>query len=97
MSTLDAIREQLLPLAPVVVDIGDDSALHAGHAGARSGGGHYRLLIVSAAFAGRRTMERHRLVYDALASLMKRDIHALSISAFTPDEYHPSSLPQESQ
>ena len=57
------------------------------HSGAKGGGGHFRLTIVSRRFAGCRTMERHRLVYDALGPLMKREIHALSISAKTPDEH----------
>ena len=80
------MRERLAVLDPVAIEIADDSAKHAGHAGARSGGGHYRLAIVSPRFAGCRTMERHRLVYDALGPLMKQEIHALSIIAKTPDE-----------
>ncbi|OHC64928.1 MAG: BolA family protein [Rhodocyclales bacterium RIFCSPLOWO2_02_FULL_63_24] len=87
MSVIDAMREKLGVLDPVAVEIIDDSAKHAGHAGARSGGGHYRLAIVSPRFAGCRTMERHRLVYDALGPLMKREIHALSITAKSPDEH----------
>lgn len=86
MSVIDAMRASLAALDPVTVEIQDDSARHAGHAGARSGGGHFRLRIVSPRFAGYRTMERHRLVYDALGPLMKREIHALSITAKTPDE-----------
>ena len=86
MSVIDAMRARLAALDPVAIEINDDSALHAGHAGARSGGGHFRLTIVSPRFAGCRTMERHRLVYDALGPLMKREIHALSISAKSPDE-----------
>jgi BolA protein len=86
MSVIDAMREKLGVLEPVSVEIVDDSAKHAGHAGARSGGGHFRLSIVSPRFAGCRTMERHRLVYDALGPLMKQEIHALSITARTPDE-----------
>ena len=88
MSVIDAMRASLAVLDPVDVVIIDDSAKHAGHAGARSGGGHFRLAIVSPRFVGCRTMERHRLVYDALGPLMKREIHALSISAKTPDEHH---------
>ena len=80
------MRARLAALDPVAIEINDDSALHAGHAGARSGGGHFRLTIVSPRFAGCRTMERHRLVYDALGPLMKREIHALSIIAKSPDE-----------
>ena len=86
MSVIDAMRDRLAALDPVTIEIIDDSAKHAGHAGAKSGGGHFRLTIVSPRFAACRTMERHRLVYDALGPLMKREIHALSISAKTPDE-----------
>ncbi|MBK7022465.1 MAG: BolA family transcriptional regulator [Sulfuritalea sp.] len=87
MSVIDAMRASLAALDPVSIEIQDDSAKHAGHAGARSGGGHFRLSIVSPRFAGCRTMERHRLVYDALGPLMKREIHALSINAKAPDEH----------
>jgi BolA protein len=86
VSVIDAMRANLAMLDPVTIEIIDDSAKHAGHEGARSGGGHFRLAIVSPRFAGCRTMERHRLVYDALGPLMKREIHALSIDARTPDE-----------
>jgi BolA protein len=84
--TAAAIRARLAVLEPVSIDIADDSALHAGHAGARSGGGHYRLTIVSPRFAGLSTVARHRLVYDTLGDLMKRDIHALAITARTPGQ-----------
>jgi len=80
------LRERLAPLAPSRLELIDDSALHAGHEGAKSGGGHYRLLIVSTAFAGKSTVARHRLVYDALGELMRRRIHALSIKSLTPEE-----------
>ncbi len=86
MSVIDAMRARLAALDPVTIDIDDDSAKHSGHAGARDGGGHFRLAIVSPRFAGCKTMERHRLVYDALGPLMKREIHALSIIAKSPDE-----------
>ena len=86
MSVIDDMRARLAALDPLAVEIEDDSAKHAGHAGARSGGGHFRLTIVSSRFAGCATMARHRLVYDALGPLMKQEIHALSISARTPDE-----------
>ncbi len=86
MNTLEAIRQRLAVLEPLRVDLVDESHLHAGHAGARDGGGHYRLTVVSPRFSGRPTMERHRLVYDAIGELMKRDIHALSIIAKAPDE-----------
>lgn len=80
------IRERLAVLAPSVLELIDESHLHAGHAGARSGGRHYRLSIVSEQFAGRRTMERHRIIYAALGDLMQRNIHALSIIARAPGE-----------
>lgn len=85
-ATMDRMRESLASLEPLDINIIDDSALHAGHAGAKSGGGHYRLSIVSPRFVGCRTMARHRLVYDALGALMKQEIHALSITALAPDE-----------
>jgi BolA family transcriptional regulator, general stress-responsive regulator len=68
---------------PVDLKVRDDSHLHAGHAGAREGG-HYRVRIVSKQFAGVPTRERHRLVYAAVAEMMGRDIHALSIEATAP-------------
>lgn len=86
MSTVDLIRERMQVLEPLRLEIIDESHLHAGHAGARDGGGHYRLSIVSPRFAGKRTMERHRLVYDAAGDLMQQRIHALSITAKAPDE-----------
>ncbi|MFP5349260.1 MAG: BolA family protein [Gammaproteobacteria bacterium] len=73
-------------LAPDSLDIMDESAAHAGHEGAKSGGGHYALTIVSPRFAGQSTLARHRLVYQALGEMMQRDIHALQITALTPDE-----------
>jgi BolA family transcriptional regulator, general stress-responsive regulator len=72
-------------LAPTSIEIFDDSARHAGHAGAREGG-HFRVTLVSAAFKGRPQLERHRLVYAAVAPLMGRGIHALNIVASTPEE-----------
>lgn len=87
MSVIEAMRARLAALDPVSIEVIDDSAKHAGHAGAKGGGGHFRLTIVSPRFAGCRTMERHRLVYDALGPLMKREIHALSITARSPDEH----------
>ncbi len=85
MSAADYLREKLQQLAPVQLDIKDDSAHHAGHAGAKSGG-HYVVRIVSARFAGLGVMQRHRLVYDAAGDLMQNGIHALSITARTPEE-----------
>lgn len=72
-------------LTPDLFKLRDDSALHAGHAGAREGG-HYYIEIVSTRFAGLPRVARHRLVYDALADLMKKGIHALAIEARAPDE-----------
>jgi BolA protein len=72
------------------VEVIDDSHLHAGHAGARDGKGHFRVRIVSDAFTGLRPLQRHQLVYRALDELMKTDIHALSIAAFTREEAQPS-------
>jgi BolA family transcriptional regulator, general stress-responsive regulator len=71
--------------APVELDVIDDSHKHAGHAGAADGRGHFRVRIVSAAFAGMATLARHRAVYAALGDLMQTDIHALSIQATMPD------------
>lgn len=87
MTTVATMKERLTSLEPVHVEVIDESAAHAGHAGARSGGGHYRVLIVSPRFTGLGTMARHRLVYDALGSLMDGDIHALSITARAPTEH----------
>ena len=72
-------------LAPVQLAVRDDSALHAGHAGAAAGG-HYAVTIVASAFGGKPRVARHRLVYDALADVMQRGIHALAITAHTPEE-----------
>jgi BolA protein len=66
------------------IEIEDESHLHAGHAGAATGRGHFRLQIVSPAFAGKTPIARHRAVYAALGELMQTDIHALSIDARTP-------------
>jgi BolA protein len=71
---------------PASLHIDDESALHAGHAGARSGGGHYRVDIVSEAFTGKNTVTRHRLIYAALGDLIPGAIHALAIRASAPDE-----------
>lgn len=84
---MTAIRERLQEsLQPVALQLGDESHLHAGHAGAKEGRGHYRLHIVTEKFAGLRPLARHQLVYAALGDLMQTDIHALTIQAFTPAE-----------
>ncbi|MDO8300985.1 BolA family transcriptional regulator [Lacisediminimonas sp.] len=81
---IQAMLEQ--GLQPLACEVEDESALHAGHAGAASGGGHYRVRIVAPAFAGKARLARHRLVYDCLHDLMQADIHALAIIALAPSE-----------
>ncbi|MDE1899603.1 MAG: BolA family transcriptional regulator [Xanthomonadaceae bacterium] len=82
-----AIRARLTAaLAPSALEIVDESHAHAGHAGARDGRGHFRVAITSAAFAGLGAVQRHRRVYAALGELMQSEIHALAITALTPDE-----------
>lgn len=73
-------------LHPVALEVNDDSHKHAGHAGAKDGQGHFSVDIISAAFAGKLPLARHRLVYAALDAMMQTDIHALSIRARTPEE-----------
>ena len=71
---------------PVALDVIDDSHKHAGHEGARDGRGHFRVQISAEAFRGKPPLARHRMVYEALGDLMKRDIHALKIEAFAPGQ-----------
>ena len=73
-------------LTPAECVVDDESHLHAGHAGAASGGGHYRLRLVSANFEGLSKVARHRLVYDALHEMMRQEIHALAMTLLTPGE-----------
>lgn len=81
------IEQQLrATFSPTVCQVEDESALHAGHAGAASGGGHFRVRIVSSRFEGHGRLARHRLVYDCLDDMMQQEIHALAISALTPAE-----------
>lgn len=86
MDRIERMERRLAVLNPVKLEIVDDSHRHAGHAGARSGGGHYLLQIISADFSGKSKMARHRMIYSALAEMMERDIHALTIDAKTPGE-----------
>jgi BolA protein len=87
VSVAAQIRERLSSLEPVSVELLDESAQHAGHAGARPGGNtHWRLAIVSPRFSGKPTVARHRMVYQALGELMQHPIHALAISARSPEE-----------
>lgn len=77
------LREAFLPQT---IEVRDDSHRHAGHEGAKSGGGHFSVTIVSAQFAGRTPVQRHQMIYRALGDMMKKEVHALSIQALTPDE-----------
>ena len=82
-----AIHDRIAAALPgALIDLTDESHLHAGHAGARAGGGHYRLSIVSEVFQGKNTVARHRIIYDALGELMRKEIHALAIQARSPEE-----------
>ena len=86
MASESVIRERLRALSPVRLDLRDESAQHAGHAGARPGEStHWQLTIESEAFRGKSAVARHRMVYEALGDLMKTDIHALRIEAIVPD------------
>ena len=87
MTGVAADLEQALraALEPTTLRVRDDSALHAGHAGAREGA-HFAVHIVSRRFAGLPPLQRHRLVYDAAAALLAGRIHALQINALTPEE-----------
>ena len=81
------LRQRLeASLAPIRLTVEDDSHHHAGHAGARGGGRHFRVRIVSAAFAGKSTVARHRQVYVAAGDLMRGPIHALALTTHTPEE-----------
>jgi BolA protein len=82
----DLIRDRLAILAPESLEVLDESRDHAGHEGARGGGGHYRVVIVSREFEGKPVQARHRLVYDALGPMMQKEIHALAIRAYAPGE-----------
>lgn len=87
MDTADKIQQMLSHhLGALEVTVEDESALHAGHAGAASGGGHYRVRIVSPLFEGKNRVERHRLVYAALAEEMRHAIHALALTTLTPQQ-----------
>jgi BolA protein len=87
MSVAATIRERLARLEPLVLELEDESEKHRGHAGYREGGNtHWRLSIVSPRFAGQSTLARHRMVYQALGELMQNPIHALAITARSPEE-----------
>ena len=85
--TSDIIKQKLNDaLKPDLIEIIDDSAAHAGHAGAQNGGGHYNVTIVAEIFDGKSLVQRHQLIYQTLSDLMKKEIHALGINALTPSE-----------
>ena len=86
VSVESLLRQRLADLVPSRLELIDESAQHAGHAGAKNGGGHYRLLLVSAAFVGKSSVARHRMIYSALGELMHGKIHALSIESLAPNE-----------
>ena len=82
-----AMRARLASLQPTSLELHDESHQHVGHAGSRpSGGSHWQLTIVSEAFRGQSAVARHRMVYEALGDLMKRDVLALKIEAFAPEQ-----------
>ena len=84
---VERIRHHLTEaLQPESLEIEDESHLHAGHAGAADGSGHFRVMIVADAFGGQTRIQRHRLIFGALGEMMQTDIHALTIQAYHPDE-----------
>jgi BolA protein len=84
MSLEAVIRERLAVLEPQTIALVDEDHLHVGHGAT---GAHWQLTIVSEAFRGKAPLARHRMVYEALGDLMKRDIHALKIEAFAPEQF----------
>ena len=93
INRIELIRDALTrELEPEHVEIIDESHLHAGHAGARDGRGHFRVRVVSEQFTGLSKIKRHRLVYQAVGSLMETDIHALSVIAVTREEVAEAKL-----
>jgi BolA protein len=88
MNLTEEIRSNLVILEPLVLNIQDDSAQHAGHPG-NSGGGHFTVTIVSSHFCEKSQIIRHRLIYQQLEHLIPTKIHALSIHAIASNEYQP--------
>ena len=86
MNRIEQMHTLLAIFQATQLEIIDDSHKHAGHEGAKSGGGHYTMHIISAQFADKPTLSRHRMIYSALGEMMKHDIHALNIKAYTPQE-----------
>ena len=85
-SVVGSMEQRLAALEPELLQIYDESGEHIGHAGAQSGGGHYQMMIVSGRFHGQSRIARHRMVYQALGGMMQKEIHALAITALTPEE-----------
>lgn len=83
--TSEQLQQRLEQALLATVEVEDDSHLHAGHAGALAGGKHFRVRIKTPRFQGLNTVARHRLVYDAVADWMKKEIHALAIDAAQAD------------
>ncbi len=92
MPIVEKITNLLAGLEATHIAIEDESELHRGHRGA-SGGGHYRMTVVSGKFRGERLMSRHRMVYGMVSEMMKGEIHALSLHAYTPEEYQSKQNP----
>jgi BolA protein len=84
VSLESVIRERLAVLQPLSIGLVDEDHLHVGHGAT---GAHWQLTIVSEAFRGKAPLARHRMVYEALGDLMKREIHALKIEAFAPEQF----------
>ena len=87
MSAREVLLERLRALGPAVLEIQDDSAEHAGHAGAAAGGGHFSVTIVSEQFRGLPRLARHRAILDRVGDLIPHPVHALAINAYAPDEF----------
>jgi BolA family transcriptional regulator, general stress-responsive regulator len=86
VSVAAKIEDRLACLEPESLEVLDESHQHVGHEGAKGGGGHFQLIIVSRRFTGKPIQLRHRMVYEALGPMMTKEIHALAIKAYTPDE-----------
>ena len=86
MNTIRFIKQKLTVFNPEKIEIFDESSKHIGHEGAKNGGGHFFLTIVSCDFYEKSTLDRHRMIYAALGEMIGRDIHALGIKAYTPEE-----------
>jgi BolA protein len=86
LNLAERIEASLAALEPRSLELTDDSGQHVGHEGAKGGGSHFSLTIVSPHFTGLSQVQRHRRIYDALGPLMQKEIHALAIRALTPDE-----------